>query len=57
MIETDKMVSAEVDHGVLGWMQMIIGATPVPSRIRFQCRDCGKVFDETTDIDVRKKHT
>jgi hypothetical protein len=51
------MVSAEAEHGVLGYLRLIIGGTPVPRRVRFRCRTCGQVFEESTDVEVRRQYT
>jgi hypothetical protein len=52
-----KMVTAESDHSPLGYFRLMIGGTPVPRRVRFRCRTCGQVFDESTDYDVRRQYT
>jgi hypothetical protein len=52
-----KKVSAEAEHGVLGYARLIIGGTPIPKLVRFRCRDCGQVIEETDDPEVRRQHT
>ena len=48
------MVTAEGEYGVLGWLLMIIGATPTPVRIKYRCRRCDQVFLVTEDPAVRR---
>jgi hypothetical protein len=50
------MVSAEPEHGVLGYVRLMIGGTPTPHRVRFRCRECNQVFDETTDREELEQH-
>jgi len=44
-----KKVSPESIHGVFGYLRLMIGGTPVPRMIRFRCRDCDQVIEESTD--------
>jgi hypothetical protein len=50
------MVSAEADHGMLGYLRLMIGGTPVPRRIVFRCRVCHQAFDQSDEMDVRRQH-
>jgi hypothetical protein len=50
-------VSVEADHGVLGYLRLMIGGTPVPKRIRWRCRVCNEVLGESTDYEDRRQHT
>ncbi len=52
----DPMVSPEPEYGVLGYVRLMIGGTPTPHRVRFRCRACNQVFDETTDPAELVKH-
>jgi hypothetical protein len=52
-----KMVTAESEHGALGYLRLIIGGTPVPRKVKFRCRQCGQLFDESVDYDVRRQYT
>ena len=50
------MVSAETEYGLLGYVRLIAGGTPTPTRVKYRCRDCNQVFDETVDLEERRKH-
>jgi hypothetical protein len=50
------MVTAEAEQGILGYIRLMIGGTPTPSRVKFRCRDCNQVFDESVDPKVREDH-
>ena len=50
------MVSAEAEYGFLGWIRLIIGGTPTPRVVRFRCRECGQVFDQSTERGVLEQH-
>jgi hypothetical protein len=50
------MVSAEAEYGVLGYVRLLIGGTPMPTRLRFRCRVCQKVIEESTDPEVLAQH-
>ncbi len=44
-----KKVTAETEHGVLGYVRLMIGGTPMPKRVHFRCRDCGQVIETSED--------
>jgi hypothetical protein len=50
------MVSPHGDYSFFGWVGLMLGATAEPVRVKFQCRQCGQTFDESTDPQIRKKH-
>jgi hypothetical protein len=50
------MVTPETEYGVFGWIRMLIGGTPTPTRVRYRCRVCNQVFDETDDRAVLEQH-
>jgi len=50
------MVTAETQYGLLGYVRLLIGGTPTPTRIRYRCRVCNQVFDETVDKQVLEQH-
>ncbi len=50
------MVSPEPEYGVLGYVRLMMGGTPTPSRVRFRCRSCNQVFDESVDPAELGKH-
>jgi hypothetical protein len=52
-----KMVTAESVHGPLGYLRLMIGGTPVPKRVKFRCRTCGEIFEESSDYDVCRQFT
>jgi hypothetical protein len=43
------MVSPEVEHTVFGWFCLLMGASARPTRIKYRCRRCDQIFDQTTD--------
>jgi hypothetical protein len=51
-----QMVSPEPQYGVLGYVRLMIGGTPTPTRIRYRCRVCNQVFDQTDDPAERQRH-
>ena len=53
---THHMVSADADHGFLGWTILFVGVSHTPSRVRFHCRVCDQVFDESDDPEEMKKY-
>jgi hypothetical protein len=50
------MVTAEADHGFLGYLRLMIGGTPTPRRIVFRCRTCQQAFDMSEELEVRRQH-
>jgi len=50
------MVSPEGDYTFSGWFRLMFGISACPTRIRYRCRRCDQVFDETTDPEVLAKH-
>jgi len=43
------MVSPENHYTFLGSLILMLGISVEPVKVTFQCRQCWKVFDETTD--------
>jgi len=50
------MVSPEYEHTFFGWFALLFGISARPLRIKYRCRRCEKVFDETTDPAVLGKN-
>lgn len=51
------MVSEEAEYSWFDWILVtVIGTTCVPKKIKFQCRKCQEVFDETTDPDALRRN-
>lgn len=50
------MVSAEPEYTFLGWIAMAVGISASPERIRYRCRRCDQVLEETRDPAVLKAH-
>lgn len=47
---THFMVSPLGRYSLTGWFWVtVIGVTTRPRKVRFRCRQCGEVFDESTD--------
>ncbi len=51
-----KLVIVDADHGVLGYVRLMIGGTPIPRKVKFRCSRCGEVFDESEELAVRQLH-
>ncbi len=49
-------MTAETEYGVLGWVRLIIGGTPTPTLVRWRCRVCNQVFDQTTERQELEQH-
>jgi hypothetical protein len=43
------MVSPVGEYTFAGWAMLLVGISVTPTRIRFQCRQCRDVVEETTD--------
>jgi len=43
------MVSAEGEYTFSGYLRLFFGISARPTRIKYRCRRCDKVFDSTTD--------
>ena len=50
------MVSPEPQFSALDWVWVLMGITTIPAEIKFRCRRCGNVFDQTTDEDEMKRY-
>lgn len=47
---THFMVSPLGSYTLAGWFWVtVIGVTTRPRKVRYRCRTCGEVFDESTD--------
>lgn len=42
-------------YGVLGWLALILGATPKPKRVEYRCSRCQYFFGYTIDPEILKK--
>jgi hypothetical protein len=42
------MVTAKAEYSGLGWFLVTFGITFRPKKIRYFCRKCGEVFDESS---------
>lgn len=42
-------VSAEAEYSALGWVAVVLGVSARPTCVRFRCRVCGAIFDETRE--------
>jgi len=43
------MVTPSPVYGLGGWLRVFIGISTTPKAIRYECRRCGEVIEETTD--------
>ncbi|MCB1323968.1 MAG: hypothetical protein H7A21_01465 [Spirochaetales bacterium] len=43
-----KAVDREAEYSLVGWFLLSFGLTARPKRIKFRCRECGRLFDATT---------
>jgi len=43
------MVSAEGQYTFSGYLRLFFGISARPTRVKYHCRRCDKVFDATTD--------
>lgn len=50
------MVSAEYEHTGFGWFCLLMGISARPIRIKYRCRRCDQVFDQTTDPAILGKN-
>ncbi|MBI5547519.1 MAG: hypothetical protein HY901_26855 [Deltaproteobacteria bacterium] len=50
------LVSAEASYSPLGWLGVVLGISMKPIKVRFRCRRCDVVFDESTDPQVLDSH-
>ena len=50
------MVSPEGEYTFSCYLRLFFGISARPTRIKYRCRRCDQVFDETTDPDVLAKH-
>jgi hypothetical protein len=50
------MVSAEPDYTFWAWILMTVGISASPERIRYRCRRCDQVLEETREPAVLKAH-
>ncbi len=50
------LVSPEGSYTFSGWFRLLFGISARPTRIKYRCRRCDQVFDQTTDPDVLGKH-
>jgi hypothetical protein len=51
------MVSAEPHYSFLGWLGLCFGISSRPARVRYRCRRCDEVIDETTDPAILAANT
>lgn len=49
-------VQAESEYSLLGGVMLMAGITARPKLVRFRCRSCDRVFDESSDPTVCKKY-
>lgn len=49
-------VSQVAEYTLVGWVLLMIGVTPHPTRVVFRCRRCDFVFGETIDPTVLIEH-
>jgi hypothetical protein len=50
------MVNAEAQYTPIGWLMVALGISAKPLRVRYRCRRCDQVFDQTTDPKVLREH-
>ena len=51
---THYMVSPDNHYTLVGKMVLMLGISVEPVKVTYQCRECWKVFDETTDPKVMR---
>lgn len=50
------MVNEEFEHTGVGWFLLLFGISAKPVRIKYRCRRCDQIFDETTDPAILGKN-
>lgn len=50
------MVSADATYSIWGWCTITFGITTIPIYLRFRCRRCNEVFEETDDPAILAQH-
>jgi hypothetical protein len=51
-----KTVIPEPTYGLGGHFMLFCGISATPKTVKFRCKLCGRVFEETSDPEVCKKH-
>ena len=46
---THPDIAAEPRYGFFAWILLMLGATGTPTSIRYRCRRCRKLIEETRD--------
>ncbi|MEZ4266783.1 MAG: hypothetical protein R3F39_10425 [Myxococcota bacterium] len=52
----DGMIAEEPRYSFSGTMALLFGITARPVSLRYQCRKCGQVLEESTDPALLTKH-
>jgi len=53
---TNRAASPEREYSLAGAAYLLWGGTSVPTRVRFRCIYCCKVFDECTDREALRAY-
>jgi hypothetical protein len=53
---TSKFSVTHRDYSFMGILYLMWGGTSVPTRVKFQCVKCGKMFDSSTSPPVCRKY-
>jgi hypothetical protein len=48
------MVEKEPKYSLLGWLVMMLGATPRPVQVAYRCTRCGRSLGTTRDPEILK---
>ncbi len=51
------MVSPEPEYTFSRWVALMFGISARPVRIKYRCRRCDQIFDETSDPAVLGEHS
>jgi hypothetical protein len=50
------MVSATGEYTVSGYLRLFFGISARPTKVKYHCRRCDKIFDATTDPAILDAH-
>ncbi len=51
------MITPIAEYSGMGWFLVTFGITTRPKKIKYQCRKCNEIFDESTDPADLDKNT
>ncbi|WGL58521.1 hypothetical protein QEJ31_08205 [Pigmentibacter sp. JX0631] len=51
------MITPKAEYSGFGWFLVTFGITAKPKKIKYYCRKCNEIFDESTETEDIEKNT